>query len=97
VFQRPTRLLRGYAALGGPRHTKKCATAGHYRRLTLETATLDHVVAAAKGGRTELTNLQPLCGKCNVTKGDSDVDVVDVVFTFPLRPPPSDGYEGAIW
>ena len=44
-----------------------------------------------------MTNLQPLCQSCNQEKADKEVDVVDAVLTFPLRPPPSDGFEGVIW
>jgi 5-methylcytosine-specific restriction endonuclease McrA len=71
--------------------------AGCRKKLTLETTTFDHVVARSKGGLTELTNLQPLCRRCNGTKADQEVDVVEAILTFPLRPAPSDGYEGAIW
>jgi 5-methylcytosine-specific restriction endonuclease McrA len=70
---------------------------GCRRRLTPTNTTLDHIVAKSKGGLTEMTNLQPLCERCNGKKGDSEVEVVDVVLTFPLRPAPSDGFEGVIW
>ena len=70
---------------------------GCRKTLTRETATFDHVVARAKGGTTEVTNLQPLCKRCNQTKADQEVHVIAVALTFPLRPPPSDAYEGVIW
>jgi len=31
---------------------------------------VDHIVSWAKGGETELENLQTLCSKCNLGKGD---------------------------
>ncbi len=80
-------VLRGF---GG-----RCASCK--KRLTLAQVTFDHVVPTAKGGRTEITNLQVLCQPCNGAKADHDVEAVDVELTFPLRPAPSDGYEGVIW
>lgn len=57
--------------------------AGCNKPLTPATATFDHVVARAKGGPTDLTNLQPLCKGCNQTKGHQDVEVVEAILTFP--------------
>ena len=37
--------------------------------------TIDHIVAEALGGRTELTNLCLACWDCNMIKGDRLVDV----------------------
>ncbi len=71
--------------------------AGCRKKLTRDSATFDHIIARAKGGMTEVTNLQPLCKRCNGRKADQEVAVVEAILTFPLRPPPSDGYEGAIW
>ncbi len=34
--------------------------------------TLDHKVAFANGGKTSVVNLQPMCEKCNLSKGDKD-------------------------
>ena len=60
-------------------------------------ATLDHIVARSKGGLTEVVNLQPLCEACNAKKADQEVELNTIVLTFPLRPPPSDAFEGVIW
>lgn len=65
--------------------------------LSRDEATMDHIVAVSKGGRTEVCNLQVLCESCNNAKDNADPDVVDVKLTFPLRPPPSDGFYGVIW
>jgi hypothetical protein len=59
--------------------------------------TIDHIVARAKSGRTEVINLQPLCEQCNVQKADKDVDTVTITLTFPLRPPPSGDSDLFIW
>lgn len=80
-------VLRGFGS--------RCASCK--KRLSLDKATFDHIVAASKGGLTEVTNLQPLCQRCNVAKADQEVESVEVILTFPLRPPHSDGFEGVIW
>lgn len=36
--------------------------------------TLDHIVAVTNGGRTEIDNIQPLCAKCNSSKGAKTID-----------------------
>jgi 5-methylcytosine-specific restriction endonuclease McrA len=59
--------------------------------------TVDHILALSKGGFTEVPNLQPMCRACNAAKGASDVDIIEVKLTFPLRPAPSDSYEGMLW
>lgn len=39
------------------------------RAMTWEDFTVDHIVAYAKGGKTSLKNAQPLCRRCNSSKG----------------------------
>jgi 5-methylcytosine-specific restriction protein A len=41
-----------------------CQDCGTRRRLTV-----DHIIAEVNGGKTELSNLQTLCGPCNSRKG----------------------------
>jgi HNH endonuclease len=59
--------------------------------------TVDHIVARSRGGVNEVANLQPMCERCNAEKADAEVRTVTIEVTFPLRPPPSDGYEGVVW
>lgn len=58
---------------------------------------MDHIVAVSRGGVTEVANLQPLCEPCNQEKADRGVEVIEITLTFPLRPPPSDAFEGIFW
>lgn len=46
-----------------------CPACGKRRKLEL-----DHVVPVSKGGSSSLTNIQPLCRRCNASKGDETID-----------------------
>ena len=59
--------------------------------------TIDHVVPKAQGGKADMFNLQPLCESCNQEKADTSPLEMHIVLHFPLRPIPSDSYEGWIW
>ncbi len=48
---------------------KACAQCGSRERIHK-----DHIVPVSKGGSNGLENLQPLCGKCNLTKHDRTAD-----------------------
>jgi 5-methylcytosine-specific restriction endonuclease McrA len=65
--------------------------------LTLADVTLDHIVARAHGGEAVPLNLQVLCESCNQSKKDLAVVTMELALDFPLRPAPSDTYEGLIW
>jgi len=43
----------------------RCLCCNKKRKLTA-----DHVVPVSKGGSTWITNIQPLCGPCNTSKGN---------------------------
>jgi hypothetical protein len=70
---------------------RNCAACGQ------EANTIDHIVSHAKGGQTEVVNLQPLCERCNIQKADKYVETVTITLNFPLRPPPSGESDLFIW
>jgi hypothetical protein len=45
---------------------RKCGASQEYARLEI-----DHIIPIAKGGKSTYNNLQTLCHRCNVEKGDS--------------------------
>ena len=45
---------------------RKCGVSQRYARLEI-----DHIIPIAKGGRSTYNNLQTLCHRCNLQKGDS--------------------------
>lgn len=59
--------------------------------------TIDHIVPKAQGGKADRFNLQPLCCSCNQEKDDKPPLEQELVLNFPLRPLPSDAYEGMVW
>ena len=46
------------------RHRHRCAICG-----TTGNLTVDHIIPVAAGGTDALDNIQPLCSRCNATKG----------------------------
>jgi 5-methylcytosine-specific restriction endonuclease McrA len=46
------------------KYENRCALCGSEEKLTI-----DHIVPLAKGGSNYISNIQPLCGRCNRTKG----------------------------
>ena len=59
--------------------------------------TVDHIIPKSAGGTADLFNLQPLCESCNNEKDDQPPGEKAIVFHFPVRPKPSDSFEGFIW
>lgn len=51
------------------RYGYKCLWCGDMERLEM-----DHIVPRSRGGPTELSNLQPLCQRCNGKKGCEVID-----------------------
>jgi 5-methylcytosine-specific restriction endonuclease McrA len=47
----------------------KCLCCGKKRRLTP-----DHIIPVVKGGTSNISNIQPLCGPCNSAKGIKSTD-----------------------
>ena len=70
---------------------------GCQRQLTDDEMTVDHIIAKTRGGTGEELNLQLLCTECNAAKANDPVEVIDITLHFPLRPVPSDSYEGVTW
>jgi len=50
-------------------HCLKCGG-----QFTFDKLTLDHIKPVSKGGSSNIWNLQPLCGKCNASKGNKEID-----------------------
>lgn len=48
----------------------KCLACGETERLTI-----DHIVPLSKGGRNDVSNIQPLCWWCNTTKNAKIIDL----------------------
>lgn len=51
------------------KYGRKCLACGKKRKLTV-----DHVVALSNGGTNDISNIQPLCGPCNSSKGAQTID-----------------------
>ncbi len=47
----------------------RCLRCGEKKKLTA-----DHVIPVAKGGTSNIENIQPLCGSCNSSKGIKEID-----------------------
>jgi 5-methylcytosine-specific restriction endonuclease McrA len=47
----------------------RCLCCGEQKPLTV-----DHVIPVSKGGVNTISNIQPLCGPCNSSKGDKTID-----------------------
>lgn len=44
------------------------------KKLPFKKLTLDHIKPISRGGSSHIWNTQPLCGKCNTSKGDKEID-----------------------
>ena len=51
------------------RYHNRCLCCGKRRKLTA-----DHVIPVSKGGTSNISNIQPLCGPCNSSKRDKTID-----------------------
>lgn len=51
------------------KHGRKCLSCS-----STENLTLDHVIPISRGGKDEISNLQPLCKSCNCSKGTKTID-----------------------
>ena len=54
------------------RHDYRCANSACRADLRKVGHHIDHIVPFSKGGTTTLENLQPLCGPCNLAKGNRE-------------------------
>lgn len=51
------------------KYEHKCLCCGEMKKLTV-----DHVLPISKGGRNDISNIQPLCLECNIRKHDRHID-----------------------
>ena len=51
------------------KYNNRCLCCGKRRKLTA-----DHVIPVSKGGTSNISNIQPLCGPCNSRKGAKTID-----------------------
>jgi 5-methylcytosine-specific restriction endonuclease McrA len=51
------------------KYGNRCLACGKKRKLTA-----DHVIPVSKGGSSNISNIQPLCGPCNSSKRDKTLD-----------------------
>jgi 5-methylcytosine-specific restriction endonuclease McrA len=58
----------------------KCLSCGKERKLTM-----DHIKPVLMGGKTDLANVQPLCGRCNSSKGTQTIDYREPRFIYWLQ------------
>jgi 5-methylcytosine-specific restriction endonuclease McrA len=61
-------------------YNNRCLCCGKKRPLTV-----DHVIPVSKGGTSDISNIQPLCGPCNSTKHDTTVDFRRVNHEQPIN------------
>ena len=57
------------------------------KKLTFESATVDHVIPRSKGGRNTWDNLVLCCGPCNIKKGNRKPTDVGLKLLTPPRNP----------
>lgn len=66
-------------------------------QLTPSDLTIDHIIPRSLSGTGDQTNLQPLCQGCNTAKANDPPAIIEATLHFPMRPVPSDAYEGVVW
>jgi hypothetical protein len=49
---------------------------------------VDHIVPKSKGGQDRLSNYQPLCRSCNLSKGDEFANYLTATMERPVQPNP---------
>lgn len=53
-------------------HDNQCVSCGQKGKLTV-----DHILSLTKGGTNHIWNIQPLCGKCNSSKGTRTINFIE--------------------
>lgn len=61
-----------------------CAKCG--RPLPIEKTTIDHLIPKYRGGTDEISNLIPMCKRCNKQKGSRIVDVEELSYLGKAAP-----------
>ena len=58
---------------------------------------VDHIRPRKEGGDSAFRNLQPLCKKCGIRKGEKNPDEIQVHSWMYFTSPPSETYEHMFW
>jgi 5-methylcytosine-specific restriction endonuclease McrA len=79
----------------GPVFEGKCRVTWCSNTITAFDFQCGHNIPESKGGKTNISNLIPICARCNISMGDSySIADWNVKFAAPQPPPPKRSWFG---